>query len=901
MDILWHIQLFGGFQVRHKGGSQARFETRKTAALLAYLALFPQRAHSREILAEKLWPDEEPEATRNRLKQALSALRRCLGTEDESSQSLLLADRMQARLDPSLFTSDVSHFETTLRSASQADTPATQVSLLEEAVALYTGELLAGYYEEWIAPERERLAETYRSALSRLALARAKTGDLLGAIEAARKAVEADPLREASHYDLMRLYVAARRPSEALRQYKELEATLQEALGTTPSRALQSLAEQLRSGETTSRPLEAEESARVPAGPGSRTGRYRPSEVIPTNLQMPLTSFIGRERELQQIEASMQQTRLLTLTGPGGAGKTRLALQVAAHLQPRFPDGAWMVDLAPLTDASLVAQAVAQALAIPEEPGRPLLQSVCAALAPQKLLLLLDNCEHLIEACAQLAETLLKACPHLSLLATSREALGIAGELCFRVPSLSLPDPDKLPSLSSLLQYEAVRLFVERARFHQPAFALTEANAPALASACQRLDGIPLAIELAAARVKAMPVEQIARRLDDRFALLTGGSRTALPRQQTLRALLDWSYQLLSEKERVLLWRLSVFVGGFCLEAVETVCALTPHSLIPSATRGEGAIQEWEVLDLLTSLVEKSLVVFEEQAGYGRYRMLETIRQYALEKLQESGEEEPVRKRHLDWCLQLAQEAQARLKGAEQAGVLAQLDLEHDNARAALEWCMLGNDVQAGLLLARALADFWIRHGHLREGRVRFTALLAKAESQELSEVRAPALKSAGFLAFYQGDYAAARDLFGERLALYRTWEREPDIASALNDLGLAISYQGDYVTAFACYEEGLSINRKLDDREAVAATLSNFGTLARRYGDYRLARSLLEQSLALRRESGMPDKIAVALSNLGKVVLDQGDYAAARLLLEESLMLRRLAGDSWRIAIVLD
>jgi len=807
------------------------------------------------------------------------------------------------RLNPQAFTTDVAGFEAAVRSAYRAETPAAQAAFLEEALTLYAGELIPGYYEDWIVSERERLAEAYRSALSRLALAKAKTGDLSGAIETARKAVEADPLREASHYDLMRLYVAARRPAEALRQYKELEATLQKELGTAPARALQSLAEQLRQGGATSRPLESVQTERSPVAVGPLTERESCPQTPLTNLQPPLSSFIGRESEIEQIEQLLSQTRLLTLTGTGGAGKTRLALQVGAHLQSGYPHGVWMVELASLTNPDLVAQAVATVLGVAEAPGRPLEHSLCATLADKTLLLLLDNCEHLIEACAHVAETLLKACPRLCILATSREGLGIAGEMCFRVPSLSLPDPDRLAPLPSLLQYEAVRLFVERARFHQPTFALTEANAPALTSACQRLDGLPLAIELAAARVKAMPVEQIASRLEDRFTLLTGGSRTALPRQQTLRALLDWSYQLLSEKEKSVLGRLGVFAGGFSLEAAEAVCALSSHppaSTLPS-TRGEGEIQEWEILDLLTGLVDKSLVIYEQPEGIARYRLLETIRHYALERLRESGEEQAIREQHLEWCLQLAETAQANLAGTEQAAALAQLNLEHDNLRAALDGCLHGGDVPSGLLLARALADFWVRRGHLSEGRARFSALLDRAAAQELTEARTQALKAAGLLAFYQGDYAAARALFEERLDRYRQWGHEADVASTLNDLGLAISHQGDYVAAFACYEESLAIQRTLGDRQALASTMNNFGTLARRYGDYRLARSLLEEALALRRESGMPARIAVVLSNLSKAVQDQGDNAAARLLLEESLALRRQAGDRWRIAIVLD
>jgi predicted ATPase/class 3 adenylate cyclase len=351
----------------------------------------------------------------------------------------------------------------------------------------------------------------------------------------------------------------------------------------------------------------------------------RTLNAVPNNLPIQLTSFIGREREMREVKALLTQTRLLTLTGSGGCGKTRLALQVAADLLEDYPDGVWFIDLSVLTDPALVPGTVVATLGIHEEPGRPALTTLAEALKPRTLLLILDNCEHLVGACAQLAETLLQTCPNLRIVATSREALGIAGEVAWRVPSLSLPQPHELAhpdSLARITQYEAIRLFIERAEAASSDFRVTPHNLRAIVQICQRLDGIPLAIELAAARVKALSVEQIASRLDDRFRLLTGGSRTALPRQQTLRAMMDWSYELLNERERTLFRRLSAFAGGFTLEAAEAVCA---DEQIPS----------YEIVDLLTNLVSKSLVVFRDEEA--RYKLLETVRQYARDKLLETG------------------------------------------------------------------------------------------------------------------------------------------------------------------------------------------------------------------------------------------------------------------------
>src|SRR5579884_1453224 len=497
-----------------------------------------------------------------------------------------------------------------------------------------------------------------------------------------------------------------------------------------------------------------------------------------TNLPVQLTSFIGREKEMEEIKRLLSRTRLLTLTGSGGCGKTRLAAQVGADLLADFADGVWLVELAAIADPALVPQTVASTLGIREEPGQRLLETLQQHLKPKSLLLLLDNCEHLSAACAQLAETLLQACPNLRILASSREALGIAGELAYRVPSLSLPELPRLPSaeaalVPALARCEATRLFVERAALSYPGFALTEQNAPAVAQVCVRLDGIPLAIELAAARIKVLSADQIAARLDDRFRLLTGGSRTALPRQQTLRALIDWSYDLLSEAERTLLRRLSVFLGGWTLEAAEAVCADASHAPPRAAAMGAGEhaaapleagsrenaggpVAAEAVLDLLSRLVDKSLVLVEESAeAEARYRLLETVRQYSRDRLMESEEARDLRCRHRDWFLTLAEGAERRLRGPDQVAWLNRLAQEHDNLRMALEWCRAEEDAgaEAGLRLAGALWRFWRVRGYLSEGRERLEAALAQASASERTAQRAKALYGLAALAWGQGDY----------------------------------------------------------------------------------------------------------------------------------------------------
>ncbi len=427
-------------------------------------------------------------------------------------------------------------------------------------------------------------------------------------------------------------------------------------------------------------------------------------ETCPNNLPIQLSSFIGRERAIAELKGLLSTTRLLTLTGAGGSGKTRLALQMATNLLADFEHGVWWVELAALTDPTLVPQQVASSLGISEQPGRQLMDTLSDALQPKKLLLVLDNCEHLIAACAQLVETLLRSCADLRILTTSREAFTIPGETIWPVPSLGVPDAYHLPPREGLVKYEAVHLFIERAVSVLPTFRLTQENASALAQVCRRLDGLPLAIELAAARVKVLSVEQIAARLDDSYRLLAGGSRTALPRQQTLQATIDWSHHLLSEKERILFRRLSVFMGGFTLEAAEAVCA------------GNG-IEQDEVLDLLSHLIDKSLVAVAQRSGEARYRLLETIRQYGQDKLQEFGEAANLRRNHCDWYVGLSERAESEILGARQGSWFDRLEVEHDNLRAALGWSLEQKEAETAARMGAAIWRFWLLRGYMSEGR----------------------------------------------------------------------------------------------------------------------------------------------------------------------------------------
>jgi non-specific serine/threonine protein kinase len=596
-----------------------------------------------------------------------------------------------------------------------------------------------------------------------------------------------------------------------------------------------------------------------------------------SNLPTPLTSFIGRERELAKVGVLLKTTRLVTLTGTGGCGKTRLALQVAADVMDDYPEGVWLVELASLTDPSLVAQTTLSTLGIRAGLGHPSLDTLIDYLRPRRVLLVVDNCEHLIGACARLIEAVLLACPGVHILAASRELLRVSGEVIWSVPSLALPDPKQPPSVDRLREVEAVRLFVERAAAVHPGFALTAQNAGAITQICCRLDGIPLAIELAAARVRVLGVEQIAARLDDRFRLLTGGGRTALRRHQTLQALIDWSYDLLSEAEQALLRRLAVFAGGWTLEAAEAVCTE-------------------DVLDLLTQVVDKSLVSAEERDGQVRYRMLETVRQYLRAKLHETGEEEEIRAKHLNWYLRVMEEKPSR-KHFHLGTRLDRLEVEQDNLRAALEWS-LTHDLEKGLLLAASIWGVWLVRGYGAEGRYWAEALLARAPASSLPAARVG--YQLALLAMDQGDFTAAR-IWGEQ-ALARCRELGDPVATswALLVLGHVENYFGDRRRAAELYAESLRWFEQGDEKVGASLVLCGQGTIACNDGDVALARTRFEEALALARQLDDGNGAGWALLNLGILANADGDEVRARSLLDDGLASFRTIGDKSGTAVTM-
>ena len=870
------IRLLGRFEV--SVGSRIiredEWRLRKAASLVKLLALATDHRLHREQVMDLLWPDLMPGAAANNLHQALHVARRTLEPE-VSAPSYLRRQGEQIALCPdgSLWI-DVEAFESGAAEARRARDSTAYRTALE----LHTGDLLPeDRYEDWAEERRKELRMLYLALLVEMAELYEERGDLGLAVEALRKVVSGEPAREEAHLALMRLYASTGQRYQALRQYEQLRETLRRELGTEP-------------GALTQRAHEEIEAGRVPIGKPAPIGEPVPMGSPPPkpldagrhNLPGSLTSFVGREREKEEVRRLLGTARLLTLTGVGGAGKTRLAQEVARDLARAYPDGVYLVELAPLADAALVTYAVAEALEVREQPDRSLTETLVEVLREKELLLILDNCEHLVDAAAHLSETLLRSCPHLKILATSREVLGTPGEVTWLTPSLSGPSEHHRPPIEELEGYESVRLFVERARYRNPTFVLTPQNAGAVAEICERLDGIPLAVELAAARV-GLSVDQIAGRLDDSLKLLTAGSRTVTPRQRTLRGTVDWSYELLDEPERKLFGRLSVFAGGWTLEAAEAV--------------GEGGgIEQDDVLDLLPRLVDKSLVVAEATGDGGvRYRLLEPIRQYGLERVEGSGESDAVRRRHAAFFHALAEEAEPELSGSQQVTWLKKLEAEHPNLRAALAWSLDGDEPQTGLRLAGALWRFWHAHGHLSEGRPWLEKALARRDATSPT-ARAKAFRGAGALAWAQGNLDRAERCFDECLALHRRVGDRRGMAAALNGMGNVVQNRGDYTRSNALFEESLKLCRELEDGEGIARALINLGATAFYQDDYSRAAAFFQESLALYREMGDRDGIAISLNNLAEVARMEGEYARAAELGKEGLILFREMEDRWAV-----
>ena len=888
---------------------QVRVSGAKERALLAILLVHVGEVVSADRLIDELWGGELPANPSNTLQVVVSRLRKAMEGAPASERwgELLVTRKPGYVLDVDPKDLDARRFEQLVDEAGQilATDKVRASSLLGEALGLWRGPALAEFaFEDFAQEEVARLGEARMRAVEMKMdadLALGRHGELVGELEAL---VAGNPLRERLRGQLMLALYRSGRQGEALRIFQEGRQALVDELGIDPGPALRELHQQIL--------LQAPSLAAVQDA----------EAALRSNLPAQVTSFVGRDVELREVKKLLEESRLVTLTGAGGCGKTRLAIEVAGELLEAFPDGVWLAELEAVSDPALVSQSLASALGIREDVslgvgGRAppsVMERTIDYLDEKKLLVVLDNCEHLIEACAQVVNIVLRSAPEVRVLATSRERLGVGGEVLWPVPPLGLPKPDEV-SPERLAQCDAVRLFVDRATAVKPTFVLDADAAPAVHEICRRLDGIPLALELTAARVRVLPPGEIAARLQDRFSLLVSGSRGAMERHETLRAAVDWSYELLSEPERELFGRLSVFAGGFALEAAEEVC-------------GDGEAEKKDVLGLLSRLVDQSLVI-PDDGGKARFRMLETMRVYAGERLEESGRADALQRRHATYFLELAERAEPQLRGPEQEVWLHPLETDYDNFSAAIDWA-LRHDPEMAVRLSGALAWFWNLGGHRSEARRRLDEALAAGQNATPAS-RARALAWAAFLGFAEGaqDRAAAQAEEAHELS------KEVDhlwwVAMSEGILGMARALQGDingggelleqaragfgrmgddwgaalttcvlgYLSTFAgqheraaaLVNEGLDGFRAVRDRWGQTIALELLGWLARRRGAYEDAVTLREEALGVARDLGLRDEVPFLLVELGNLRALLEDFEAAAILHNEALVLARELG----------
>lgn len=933
----YRIEMFGGLKIVYGNRSIARFSTHKTGSLLAYLAFRLGERHPREVLVEMFWPEGDPTAGRHSLNTAVSSLRRQLEAPGSTSGSILCGDRHHVWLERAAITTDVLEFDAALRLVTPSEVEAAVA--LQRAVELFRSGFLPGFYDDWAVDEQRRLAEQFHAAACRLIDLCLESGCVDRALDLGHRLLKIDPLDEQAHLALMRILASSGDTSGALRHYERMSKVLAEELGCEPPPAARELAEAIRATKASN----GKELIRKP--PASRgiavsapiAGPTRPMVRLPVTL----SSFFGREEEMQRLDhllraARTGRARLITLTGPGGSGKTRLALEAAERAALDYDGAVWFAGLADLSDPALIPRSVADALGLPPSPSADPLDQVAAFLGslaspsvPSRSLLLLDNLEHLLSGenegtadGAAIVLRLLQRVPHLTCLVTSRQRLNVEGERELQVPPLPAPSPGgkEAPSaegisLTSLLAFPSVQMFVDRAQGARPDFQITSGNARVIAEICARLEGIPLAIELAAARANVLTPAQILAQLEHPFELLVTRRRDASDRHRTLHAALDWSFRLLSPRLQQFFRRLSVFRGGWTVEAAREVC-------------------DEPVADaLLEQLRESSLILADEMEQGMRFRMLETLREYS-ERLPAAPDEVIcVRQRHLEYYLCLAERAEACLQGREQAAWLGRLELEHDNLREALS-LGIGNRALCSLAvrLCAALSEFWRVRCHFAEGRQWCRQAVERVSDECSPQDQARAILGMARMAHGQGEYADARRLAEDAVAIYRrtddrageahcldllgsvagatadyekarslfeaalTISRDRDdrasVASSLTNLGLTVWWAGHTTLARQLYEEALAINREIGNQVAEAGTLRQLGILAEREGDHGRARRFYEQSLAINREVGYRAGEADVLRNLANVVIDEADLALARSLYEQALAIHREIGD---------
>ncbi|MBV9328967.1 MAG: tetratricopeptide repeat protein [Chloroflexi bacterium] len=872
-----HVYLLGGFRVVVRGqtlGDEV-WHRRKARQLFKILLTHRNRWATKEELVELLWPESDPDSASTNLRSVMHALRRALDVpQANGSAATLLADRdsVWLRSDAQMWV-DADEFERVLEQADAAVDPA---PLLRRADELYAGEYLPeDVYEDWSVERRERLKEAWTTLRFQLARYWDERGDPDAAATSLRELLRADPCDEQAARELMRLLTRHGRRSEAVRVYQALVRALRDDLDVEPSEITTVLFESELPHAPVKLPVD---------GAGAAHAARQPHHLPPQP-----GALIGRAAELNAATSQIvrDDVRLLTLVGAGGCGKTRLALEVGTSVRDEFARGVWFVDLSAARSPDQIVFAIGRELEVAQPlDGQSYFRRLSEAIGQDEVLLILDNFEQVLDGGFLVAD-LLSACPKLKIIVTSREALHLRWEHEFPVAPLAGPPPSST-SIEAIASSPAVSLFVQRAQAIKPDWRLSQSNAPAVSRLCLRLDCLPLAIELAAARIKLFEPEAMLARLEQRFDLLTVASRDVPERHQALRLAIDWSHQLLSDDERAAFRRAAVFAGGWTLDAAVRVIA-------------DPSVPSTDVLTTMQALVDKNLLrVAFQNDGEPRFSMLETIRDFAHAELTTSGELAIQQRRQADWCVQVAEKAEAELSGPNPAPWFDQLEREHDNFRAALRWCFDQGDGLTGMRLATALGYFWEVHGYLQEAH-RWLELASQDRTGVSAAVRARACGAAGHVAFLRGDYYSARTLLTESLSLSREAGTAQVTMQALINLALVAMSELDYARADEFLQESRAIASNLGDERSLAASLNLLGQVAlhtRRLAD---AHSLLQDSLHLRRAQGDGWGTARALCDLGQVLDAEGDDTSARALHAEALTIWRDLADMWGVAYALE